>query len=550
MGSCQDIKSIHLKLRLFASVPTRIPRLIFATAGCGLEQSTMKYLLASITLLVFSFTASIAADNWSPPPNLETSPPPPDTPPPPPPTPPPLPPETPPPPLPAPGEAAALRGTIDWLLTLAQGSAFANAELAAAIQLFEESDSDWGELLEFAFAERSTDHPQEQMIRLYLAFFNRLPDAAGLAFWTSEHSGGMDVVEVAGTFIQGEEFKIKFGNPSNEGFVRLAYQNTLLRGPDNAGLAFWTGELDSGYSRAHLMASFSKGSEFARLRRADLVASRTLVSLFGTGADGSLKKWSTFLSDNPGEAGEAEFFAQVAGMDIFPDLIADQRPANDEAFFNAVANRLLGRSLSDAELATAKLSIQTNEKSHAEWVAEMLESEEFLGALAPVFRLYQAYFNRYPDTAGLVYHTNAYAADLPVLGHQQALIRISTNFSNSFEFKDKYGEVDNRGFIELIYANVLRRNPDKAGLDYWTGVLDAGTSRAELLVIGFSQGDEYIALLDDEQFAYFAGVYLSDDPADHSRNTVKSWAAYFKNGGDRSELVHQLLRDADWAANW
>lgn len=442
-----------------------------------------------------------------------------------------------------------MRGTFDWLLTLAHGAAFANEHLNEALELFDDSDGDWGEILKFTFSERSTDHPQEQMIRLYLAFFDRLPDATGLEFWTSRMTGGMRAQEIAENFVQGDEFKAKFGAPSNEGFVRLAYQNVFQREPDAGGLEFWVGRLDDDASPASVMTSISQGDELGVIRRADFIAARTLLNLFGEGAHGTLAQWSAFLRENPGEAGEADFFAQVAEMDVFTDLIEAQRPDDNVAFINAVTQRLLDRSFSEEELLDAQETVGLNEKSHAEWTTDQLESDEFLVTLGPVFRLYQAYFLRYPDLGGLEHWSWIYGRSIAEMGADAALVSLSEQFLVSDEFTDTYGDLDNRGFIALIYDNVLRRSADEEGLAFWTGRLDAGTTRAALMV-RFSESEEYLDLLAAEQLAYFAGVFLSEDPYYSSSGWVRSWGTYFEMGGDRSELVHQLLAEEDWAENW
>jgi hypothetical protein len=45
-----------------------------------------------------------------------------------------------------------------------------------------------------------------------------------------------------------------------------------------------------------------------------------------------------------------------------------------------------------------------------------------------------------------------------------------------------YGAVPSGlAFVELLYANVLHRAPDAAGVDYWLGGLHGGTARTNML---------------------------------------------------------------------
>lgn len=82
-----------------------------------------------------------------------------------------------------------------------------------------------------------------------------------------------------------------------------------------------------------------------------------------------------------------------------------------------------------------------------------------------IVRLYRAYFDRVPDEAGLRYWGEVY------LKHQ-SLTRIGAWMSDSPEFKARWNGVGDRDFIEqLLYNNLLQREPDMPGLDYWSGII-------------------------------------------------------------------------------
>lgn len=103
-----------------------------------------------------------------------------------------------------------------------------------------------------------------------------------------------------------------------------------------------------------------------------------------------------------------------------------------------------------------------------------------------IFRLYQAYFLRAPDAGGWAHWANTYVKG-------GSLVNISNVFAGSSEFKNRYGELSNAGFINLIYKNVFYRQADPPGARYWTSVLDGGRSRG-LVMIGFSESPEFIKL--------------------------------------------------------
>jgi len=65
-------------------------------------------------------------------------------------------------------------------------------------------------------------------------------------------------------------------------------------------------------------------------------------------------------------------------------------------------------------------------------------------------------------------------------------------FASSAEFLLDYGSLDNTGFVQRLYLNVLGRKADPAGLANWVALLDAGASRGTVL-IGFSESPEFQA---------------------------------------------------------
>ncbi len=104
-----------------------------------------------------------------------------------------------------------------------------------------------------------------QAYRLYQAAFDRVPDVEGLGYWIRELDAGLgDLAWMANNFIISEEFRDTYGSPatvSNEAFLRLLYANVLDRSPDAQGYRYWMAELDRGFERERVLASFSESVE-------------------------------------------------------------------------------------------------------------------------------------------------------------------------------------------------------------------------------------------------------------------------------------------------
>ena len=103
-----------------------------------------------------------------------------------------------------------------------------------------------------------------KMFRLYNAFFKRLPDPDGLEYWIEKYSSGEnDSRAVASSFLLSDEFKERYGeNVSDTTYVNNLYQNVLGRYPDNSGLNYWLGQLNSGSeTRYEVLLGFAESAE-------------------------------------------------------------------------------------------------------------------------------------------------------------------------------------------------------------------------------------------------------------------------------------------------
>lgn len=118
----------------------------------------------------------------------------------------------------------------------------------------------------------------------------------------------------------------------------------------------------------------------------------------------------------------------------------------------------------------------------------------------PVARLYQAFFHRQPDLNGLTYWVTKRAAGTK-------LGVIAASFAGSNEFKTAYGTVDSTTFVTLVYANVLQRKPDPAGLDHWVTKMAGGMSRGDVMV-AFSESSEGKRFLAPEVDATLMGLAM------------------------------------------
>lgn len=87
----------------------------------------------------------------------------------------------------------------------------------------------------------------EAIVELYIAYFNRAPDAIGLNFWASAFSNGTSLDQMASLFAGQSETQATYPEgTSNTDFANSVYANVLGRAPDQVGLTFWVDALDEG----------------------------------------------------------------------------------------------------------------------------------------------------------------------------------------------------------------------------------------------------------------------------------------------------------------
>ncbi len=110
---------------------------------------------------------------------------------------------------------------------------------------------------------------------------------------------------------------------------------------------------------------------------------------------------------------------------------------------------------------------------------------DFDGGAGQAYRIYEAAFDRMPDLGGLSYWIRS-------IDSGASLLSVAEGFINSAEFKSVYGEnPTDAELISKLYQNILNREGEAAGIDYWLDQLGSGASRAQVLA-NFSESPENV----------------------------------------------------------
>tara|TARA_Y100001968_G_scaffold180071_1_gene164945 strand:+ start:6405 stop:7583 length:1179 start_codon:yes stop_codon:yes gene_type:complete len=102
-----------------------------------------------------------------------------------------------------------------------------------------------------------------------------------------------------------------------------------------------------------------------------------------------------------------------------------------------------------------------------------------------IYRLYNAAFGRFPDKDGLQYWTEKN------ISGEDTYRNIANSFILSDEFINLYGnKISNKKYITALYNNILEREPDIDGFNYWSKQLEVGLENRSELLMGFSESSE------------------------------------------------------------
>jgi hypothetical protein len=184
--------------------------------------------------------------------------------------------------------------------------------------------------------------------------------------------------------------------------------------------------------------------------------------------------------------------------------------------------------------------INANLSTRGQVIENFFDSPEFQGNVAPVARLYFTYFLRIPDYGGLKFWMNYYS------GH--SLDEISNFFAQSPEFISTYGSLNNGQFVTLVYNNVLGRQPDQGGFDFWKGQLDSNSMTRGQVMLGFSESAEYKqASLD---MIYVTMMYVGMLQRAPDQGGFDFWVGYKNQGNSGLALINGFLASPEYRSRF
>ena len=274
---------------------------------------------------------------------------------------------------------------------------------------------------------------------LYLGYAQTSGGFAGMTV-RGGIEGGTDTV----SGVESVEFldgRLSFETDTWQSVVYRMYDAAFDRGPDPFGMVTWTEALAGGMNLRVLSDTFEASAEFqtryGALNNTNFIKEMYRFSLNREADAPGLLHWENLMAGGMTRAEVLYHFSESLEHK------------------NVMTTRILAEGM---------------------WI----QDENTIS----IARLYDSILDKLPDIAGLrAYHTQ-------VADNGMTLLQVAQALMGQPEYQALYGGLANQAFVEKVYQVILNRAGDPGGVASWTAQLDAGLSRADLL-LSFSQSIEH-----------------------------------------------------------
>jgi len=266
--------------------------------------------------------------------------------------------------------------------------------------------------------------------------------------------------------------------------ISSLYASLFGRAPDSAGLQFWSKAADT-MSMADIAASLLASAEGVATTPANNAA--FIAGLYGSalGRAPTAAELTVAIQALPqtGEPGSARALFASSLIQTLATPLPTTKPATmtDAEYAQAIADRSTLANKVDAGTYFAQSSAGNN-LSLAGRVLDSIDAtpaslaaaraQTNQGTATQVAELYAAVLDRAPDTAGLAWWTAQLNSGVPMAS-------VIAGMLGSAEGTALYGSAaGSQAFLQTFYQSVLGRAPDATGLAFWASALDAAGGNA------------------------------------------------------------------------
>lgn len=172
--------------------------------------------------------------------------------------------------------------------------------------------------------------------------------------------------------------------------------------------------------------------------------------------------------------------------------------------------------------------------SRAQVTYEYFRSYEFQNNGAYLGRLYAGILFRRAEYEGFMFWLNELNSG------RRTKLEILEAFIVSPEFQEKFGgNLTNQEFVRRLYLNILEREPDQAGSDFWTATLDSGEMTRPEVAFQFIESPEFIAKTENNIFVQLEYMGLLRREAED--DGFDFWVSQFEQGRSKLDLIQGFI---------
>lgn len=274
------------------------------------------------------------------------------------------------------------------------------------------------------------------------------------------------------------------------------------------------------------------------------------VTLQAGNGDGTF----TWLKSAP--AGTTPFAVAVGDFngDSVPDLVVANSGSNTVSVLLNLSQPVLTNDMYftrqqyldflDRQPDTSGLSSWTNALKNgmakADLINDFMQSSEFAGKGKFVAQAYLGVLARDADYSGFRHW-------LSQMENGGTELQVITSFLQSSEFQNNFGSnLDNSQFVNRLYENILLRQPDSGGYNYWTGQLNSGSMTRPQLALAFLQSSEFQNLTAIQNRVNVSLMYFDMLRRQADQDGFNYWVNVLNSGTPLTDVISQFLASPEY----
>tara|TARA_R100000655_G_scaffold1893_3_gene7089 strand:- start:1938 stop:4625 length:2688 start_codon:yes stop_codon:yes gene_type:complete len=401
--------------------------------------------------------------------------------------------------------------------------------------------------------------------QLYQEKFGRVPDAEGKAYWKKQlESGAATPESVANAFDNSDEAKRVKESKAQEArdFLEKTYAEELGREPDASGAEYWANEISSGRQTQEQVVNNIRQSEEYQERQApeEEEWQQEYDNQFNQATNDLSRTDISQQADIPAQEREADPTSDPEQP--VPSQAERKREAAEAdatAFLNQVYREELGRGPDEEGLQYWKDQITSGNQTQEDVLANIRRSDEYQENQQDI-EVQEEVGNADDVTFN---NANAGGEDFNNLYNDTFTAATGGGQAESNDDDPTVGlpyippgsDQEKANQINQIYRDVLERDSDNEGANYWLEELKSGRQTLDDIRANISRSDEAANLESNKAFIeeqYQSGLDRGtqdnvSDAADPYGGGMGYWLKDLATGQSREDVAANIRRSDEFS---